>query len=70
MRMNKIISLALLAAGIVLLGYGINANHSLASGVSKALTGSPTDKALWLMVSGGVLSALGLGFLLWPRHAA
>ena len=66
--MNKIISLVFLVAGLVLLGYGINANHSLASGVSKAFTGIPSDKALLLIVGGGVLAAIGLAGFIWPRR--
>jgi Protein of unknown function (DUF3185) len=62
--MNKMLGLVLLAAGVILLGYGINANHSLASGLSRAVTGQPTDRAMWLMVAGGIITALGVGSLL------
>jgi hypothetical protein len=50
--MNKAFSVALLIAGIVLLVYGINAQDSLASNAKEALTGSPTDKSMWLIVLG------------------
>src|SRR3954467_8823155 len=50
--MNKALSIAILAAGIVLLVFGINAHDSLASNAKEALTGSPTDKSMWLIVLG------------------
>ena len=67
--MNKLISLALLAGGIVLIVMGVNATSSFSSDVSRFFTGSPTDKAVW-MVIGGVLASLGGLTMLWrrPRH--
>lgn len=63
--MNKITSLALFAAGIVLLIFGLNSSDSAASSVSEVFTGAPTDKSIWLIVLGviGLLSgAAGLFF--------
>ena len=62
--MNKPISLALLVAGIVLTVIGINATNSFSSSVSRTFTGSPTDKALWMLIGGilmGVVGLVGLG---------
>ena len=62
--MNRLISVALLAAGIVLLVMGFNASNSLGSDLSRLFTGSPTDKAVWMLVGGTVLSVAGLvGFV-------
>ena len=58
--MNKPLSLALLAGGIVLLIFGVNASHSFGSDVSRFFTGSPTDKAIWMMVVGVVAAVAGL----------
>ena len=58
--MNKGLSIAFLVAGVVLLIFGINATDSFTSSVSKFFTGSPTDKAIWLMLGGIVLGVLGL----------
>jgi len=58
--MNKAISVALLAGGIILLFFGLQANHSFSSDVSRTFTGSPTDKAMWLMIGGAVASVIGL----------
>ena len=58
--MNKGLSIAFLVAGVVLLIFGISATDSFTSSVSKFFTGSPTDKAIWLMLGGIVLGVLGL----------
>lgn len=59
--MNKIISLALLVGGIVLIIAGFNATHSFTSDVSRFFTGSPTDKAIWMLIGGVVAVIVGLG---------
>jgi uncharacterized membrane protein YidH (DUF202 family) len=68
--MNKIISLALLAGGIVLMIVGINATNSFSSDVSRFFTGSPTDKAVWMLIGGIVAAVVGLATL-WrsPKQA-
>lgn len=58
--MNKLISLAFLVGGIVLIVMGINATNSFSSDVSKFFTGSPTDKAVWMLIGGIVLAMVGL----------
>jgi hypothetical protein len=58
--MNRIISLALLIGGIVLIVFGINAMNSFSSDVSRFFTGSPTDKAVWMLIGGIVAAAAGL----------
>jgi len=55
--MNKLVSLALLVGGVVLIVIGINATNSFSSDVSRFFTGSPTDKAIWMLI-GGILAAL------------
>ena len=58
--MSKMVAVAMLAAGIVLLVFGFNASNSLSSDVSRFFTGSPTDKAVWMLIGGAVLSIVGL----------
>ena len=61
--MNKAMSVALLAVGILLLIWGVSAMDSFSSDVSRFFTGSPTDKAVWLMIGGvgaAVAGAFGL----------
>jgi hypothetical protein len=67
--MNKIVSLALLVGGVVLIATGFNATHSFTSDVSRFFTGSPTDKAVWMLIGGSVAALAGLA-MLWrrPKH--
>ncbi len=66
--MNKSISLALLAVGVILLIYGINASNSTASSIHNAISGNPTDRSIWL-IAGGALGIVigGAGLLLGRR---
>ena len=57
--MNKGMSVALLVVGIILLVFGLNAYHSASSDVSRFFTGAPTDKALWLLIGGAIVSIVG-----------
>ena len=61
--MNKILSIALLAGGIILIVYGVNSSNSVGSSVTRAVTGSPTDKSIWLLVGGVLAAVLGAGGL-------
>ncbi len=58
--MNKPVSIALLAVGIVLIVFGVNATNSFTSDVSRFFTGSPTDKAVWLLIGGIAAAVVGL----------
>lgn len=68
--MNKIISIALLAGGIVLIIYGINASNSFGSDVSRAVTGNPTDKTIWFLVGGVVAAVAGAAGLMRSSKAS
>jgi Protein of unknown function (DUF3185). len=61
--MNKAIFIALLVGGVLLAGFGINATNSFGSDVSRFFTGSPTDKAIWMLVGGIVMGIVGLAGL-------
>ena len=68
--MNKLVSLALLAGGIVLIVIGFNATNSFSSDVSRFFTGSPTDKAVWMLIGGVVAGVIGLvGVMRSPEHS-
>lgn len=58
--MNKAVALALLAGGILLIIFGINASESISSEISEAFTGSPSDKTVWLLVAGVIAAVIGL----------
>lgn len=57
---GKILSLVLLVGGVVLMIFGIQATNSFSSDVSRFFTGSPTDKAVWMLIGGIGLVIAGL----------
>lgn len=61
MNTNQIISLAILAGGLVLLVMGISAMDSFGSDVSRVFTGTPTDKSVWMFIGGLILTIVGIG---------
>jgi len=58
--MNKALSIAFVVAGVVLIVFGVNASNSFGGSVSRFFTGSPTDKAVWMLIVGVVLAIVGL----------
>lgn len=58
--MNKLTSLTLLVCGVVLIIFGITAANSFNSDASKFFTGSPTDKAIWMLIGGTIAAIIGL----------
>lgn len=62
--MDKTIALAILVGGILLVIYGVNASNSVSSDISRVFTDAPTDKAIWMLVGGVVVSIVGLAGLM------
>jgi hypothetical protein len=60
LNMNKAFALALLVGGLILVFFGLNESSSFNSDVSRFFTGNPTDKAVWMLIAGGVAAAAGL----------
>lgn len=58
--MNKMLSIVLLLGGVVLIILGVQATNSFSSDVSRFFTGSPTDKAVWMLIAGVVAGVFGL----------
>jgi len=58
--MNKVASVALIAGGLTLIVFGVRATHSFNSDVSRLFTGSPTDKAMWMLIGGVITAVVGL----------
>ena len=64
--MNRIAGIVFLIIGLILIGWGLSANDSAGSGISRFFTGSPTNKTIYLLIGGGLLSAVGLGSIFYP----
>jgi hypothetical protein len=67
--MSKLLSLALLVGGIILIVVGFNATNSFSSDVSRFFTVSPTNKAIWMLIGGVIAALVGLA-MRWgsPKH--
>jgi len=63
--MNGIVSLATWVGGVVLIVIGINATSAFGSDVFRFFTGSPTDKAVWLLIGGNVSAGVGILGVMW-----
>lgn len=61
--MNKILGIALLVVGVILLYFGYNEYNSAASEVTEFVTGNPTDNAIWFLVGGAIAAVIGVGVL-------
>ena len=59
MSSQRILGLVLLAIGIVLLIFGLNATDSVADSVSEGFTGKYTDETMWYLLGGGALIVVG-----------
>ena len=59
MNIRTALGAALLVGGVLLLAFGITEADSFTSDVSEVFTGSPTDRAMWLLVGGAAAAAFG-----------
>jgi hypothetical protein len=66
--MIKAFAALLVALGAGLVVNGVKASESLSSDVSRLMTGSPTDKTLWLLLSGVAASTAGFVMLFQRSH--
>jgi len=62
--MRKAISAALFIGGLILLWFGYQEYHSFQSEVHNFFTGTPTDRAMWMLIGGAAISVAGLVGLL------
>ena len=68
--MTKMVSIVLLLGGVVLIIMGVQATNSFGSDLSRFFTGAPTDKAIWMLIGGGVAGVIGLvGVMRGPKQA-
>lgn len=59
MTMPRIVGIALAVVGVILLVWGIQAADSFASDVSETLSGTPTDRSMWLIIGGAAALVVG-----------
>ena len=54
------ISIVLIISGVIFVIQGLNASDSLSSTFSRAFSGFPSDKSLWMLPGGLLLIAVGI----------
>ncbi len=59
--MNRWIGLGMIVAGAIVGWFGWQEYQSVGSKLTEAVSGSPTDNAIWMLVIGAVLVVVGLG---------
>lgn len=57
--MTRSLGIGLSALGLVLMLLGFNESQSFASEISQIFQNTPSDRAIWLLASGGIAMALG-----------
>lgn len=63
-NMRSLLSVLLLIAGGVLLYFGVQASNSLGSEIKEFFTNSPSNRAIWFLLTGTILAIAGLFSLL------
>ena len=64
--MRRGIAIALLVVGIVLIVWGYNATQTLNSEITEFFTGSPSNKAIWMLAIGIGAAVVGFFTLVFP----
>ncbi len=65
---NRSLFIVALVIGVATLTLGVIASESISSDFSRLFTGQPTDKAIWLLLGGGLATAAGvIGLARGPR---
>jgi drug/metabolite transporter (DMT)-like permease len=65
MHWSRILGIALLVGGAILLYMGWNASESLAEELHQSLTGQYTEDTRWHFIAGGVAAAVGAVLLVF-----
>jgi uncharacterized membrane protein len=60
MSSQRVLGLALLVVGGLLLYFGLHATDSVSESVKEGVTGTYTDKTTWYIIGGAVTALIGL----------
>ncbi|MCW0235982.1 MAG: DUF3185 family protein [Ferrovibrio sp.] len=69
MPMGRVLGAIALAAGVILLIFGLNASDAPMEQLSETLTGRYSDHTMWYLVGGAAAACGGLVLLLLGRKA-
>ena len=68
--MQKSLSLAILVGGILLLMFGIDESNSFSSSISRFFNGVPSDRTVWMMIGGMMMTVAGAAGLVFASRKA
>jgi hypothetical protein len=63
----RVLGIVLLALGVILFAFGLNASDSVTDSVKEGLTGRFTDKTMWYLIGGAALVIAGGGWAILGR---
>jgi hypothetical protein len=63
MSSNRILGLALLVGGLILLGFGFNASHAPLERLSETFTGHFTDSTTLYLLAGAIAAVVGVAMM-------
>jgi hypothetical protein len=66
--MNRMAGIIVLVVGIVLVGWGLNSSDSLGSRISRVFSDTPTDRTIYLVVGGALMTAAGASMIWYPKR--
>jgi hypothetical protein len=69
MPMGRALGIMALVAGVILLGFGLNASDAPVEQLQETFTGSYSDKTMWYLIGGAATACGGLVLLLLGRKA-
>ena len=69
MSSQRMLGLALLLVGGLLLFFGLHATDSVSESVQEGVTGKYTDKTTWYIIGGAVTALIGLFAAFLPSRA-
>jgi hypothetical protein len=67
---SRVLGLVLLAVGVALLLFGVNATDSVADTLKEGFTGKYTDKTMWFIIGGIAAAVAGLGMAVLGKKSA
>jgi hypothetical protein len=67
---NRIVGLALLVGGLILLGFGLNASHAPLDRLSETFTGRFTDSTMLYLLAGAIVAVVGVGIMAFSGRRA
>lgn len=69
MPMGRVLGVIALVAGLILVGFGLNASDAPVEQLQETFTGSYSDRTMWYLIGGAATACGGLVLLLLGRKA-